>query len=670
MVIQYSLAMAVRQSMKKCIHPILCHGRLFSTTHSSHLSLQADDMVKPRPPPHRPASKAVQDQRDLFVDILQAHATRRDARQFLTRITQHDRNKETETPAQKDNARAALHSRRLQKSGVNCGALYRPGKAIIESPKFSLSTTVDHDKFRPRSQPVSHVTLVSVRSPQSIDDATLDGIALTLSQLVRLDMHVLVFLDLDDTAAARPLSLAAYRLQAERLVKLLGNHNSAGARHVDCPLTMSGSHDVKADMPRLLLDPLHRRSIPVLSNIAISSETGHMAPVRASDAMSALTRMLSGLDTVSSTAPSSQTSVTTRLDRLVVIDPLGGIPSVRRKDRGHVFINLEHELNGIVKDLEQVDNTDRNTYTNNLKMLHQCLALLPPETSALVVSPTEAASSSRMADSTTDQTDDQDPLMRAATRRTKNYLIHNLLTNRPPVSSSLPEARLADPLHARPASYGPTLVKRGMPLLMVPDPRTNPWTPTSSRPQIDITSHPDINLARLQALIEDSFRRKLDLPHYLARIKDRVAGVIIAGDYEGAAILTYEHDTSSAKDPQNQPCLLPYLDKFAVATRSQGSSGVADIVFQSMVSHCFPDGVVWRSKSDNPVNKWYFERAKGMCKLAPLRAGRGAAAAKGPEEGERDQWTMFWTTPGVEADSALWREYVSVCSGVEPSWLS
>lgn len=671
--------MAARCSVARCHHTIRATNRpcrTFSRTSSTnHEHPNFNDKTRPS---RQSTSKTVQEQRDLFVDILQAHATRRDARQFLTRIEQREPAKAyagTES-IRKGNAQAALHSRRLRNTGVNCGPLYGPGKAIIESPKFVATTDLDDDKFPDTSSPISHVILVTIRSPQSIDDCVLDGVALTLSQLVRLDMQVMVFLDIKGAAATRSLAPAAYRLQADRLVHALKEHNQAGARHVDSALTISPKHNVKTELPGLLLDPMQRRVIPILTNLAYNSSNGRITPIDMPEAVMSLTRLLSGLDSY----PTGPRPATNRLDRIVVIDPLGGVPSSRRTDRGHVFINLEHELSGIVEDLKQLADADRLAYTKNLQMLQACLSVLPPETSALIVSPSEAATAARMAGTTVDATaeDDQDGFIQAATRRTRNPLIHNLLTNRPPVSSSLPEARLTESTStlSRPAYYGPTLVKRGMPLLMVPDPSISAWMPPPSSPRIDITAHPDINLARLQALIEDSFRRKLDLAHYLSRIKDRFAGLIIVGEYEGAAILTYERSdpasAAAAHEDESRP-RIPYLDKFAVATRSQGSSGVADIVFQCMVSTCFPDGVVWRSRTDNPVNKWYFERAKGMCKLAPLQRhaelGQSEGSA-GSERGKRDEWTMFWTTPGVEADSALWREYVGICSGVEPSWLS
>jgi amino-acid N-acetyltransferase len=127
--------------------------------------------------------------------------------------------------------------------------------------------------------------------------------------------------------------------------------------------------------------------------------------------------------------------------------------------------------------------------------------------------------------------------------------------------------------------------------------------------------------------------------------------VIIAGEYEGGAILTWETppgvlDYGTA---DSRARMVPYLDKFAVLKRSQGSS-VADIVFKAMVRDCFPSGVCWRSRRQNPVNKWYFERSRGTWKLP----GTG--------------WTMFWTTPDLSMDQQTFRDYEGVCRGIVPSW--
>jgi len=101
-------------------------------------------------------------------------------------------------------------------------------------------------------------------------------------------------------------------------------------------------------------------------------------------------------------------------------------------------------------------------------------------------------------------------------------------------------------------------------------------------------------------LIEDSFGRRLDVDHYRSRIRDKTAAVIVAGNYEGAAIVTKESPAKASPGTW-----VPYLDKLAVSTKSQGSGGVADIVFNVLTS-AFPDDLIWRSRKANPVNKWVF----------------------------------------------------------------
>ena len=199
-----------------------------------------------------------------------------------------------------------------------------------------------------------------------------------------------------------------------------------------------------------------------------------------------------------------------------------------------------------------------------------------------------------------------------------------------------------------------TFVKRGMPLAIFPPPGHNGWQHTDGLVKsIDITQ-PPVDLPSLVHLVEDSFNRPLDVKHYLQRIKGHLAGVVVAGKYEGGAILTWESDDRlDAADGSGTPGAsraVPYLDKFAVRKRSQGSGGVADIVFTAMARICFPGGFVWRSRSNNPVNRWYFERAIGTWKLPG------------------SQWTIFWTTDEVALDPSKWASYVAVCRKVEPSW--
>jgi amino-acid N-acetyltransferase len=192
-----------------------------------------------------------------------------------------------------------------------------------------------------------------------------------------------------------------------------------------------------------------------------------------------------------------------------------------------------------------------------------------------------------------------------------------------------------------------------MPVKIIPDPRFNPWNSLSEiSKSLRLNSSPEIDFEKLKFLIEDSFNRPLDIDDYLSRVHNNLAGIIIAGDYEGGAILTWEKPPNR---PDRPP--VPYLDKFAVLKRSQGSGGVADVLFNAMVQDCFPNGVVWRSRKTNPVNKWYFERSTGTWQIPNA------------------QWTMFWTGNDVDSEGKKdqeWMErlndYVDVCENIQPSW--
>ena len=189
-----------------------------------------------------------------------------------------------------------------------------------------------------------------------------------------------------------------------------------------------------------------------------------------------------------------------------------------------------------------------------------CLALLSPTSSALVTTPSVAAA-------TPSQTAPQS-------------LIHNLLTDKPLISPSLPAGALRTPISST------TLLRHGLPISVY-----HTFDP-------DVAHETPLDFSRLVQLIEDSFGRRLDIDHYKNRVYDKLASIIVAGDYEGAAVVTNE--VAGTPDSRH---IVPYLDKFAVSSKSQGSGGVADIVFNVLMSS-FPGDLIWRSRKSNPVNKW------------------------------------------------------------------
>ncbi|KKY17837.1 putative acetylglutamate synthase [Phaeomoniella chlamydospora] len=593
---------------------------------------------------------------EFFFDLLNSAATKRDAKAYISRLKS---TKRVEKPAIPSHQPVEQNRHISPPShGVNLGGFFGHSRAVENTPVFKQYEHLDLDI---QHAGTVHVALVKVAVPQDLKDPTVEGIAQTLSQLARLSMVPCVVVD------TRPQIGTAFHevraegaRQANRLVDAIEKFRGSRASKVDSVMSLSDNNICKVFSRELLLRPLREGRIPVILPIAHTESTQRATVVSADDVMLALTKELAGLTinhqadehpgrlAVKYQALQKQISV----DRVILLDPCGAVISSGPQGRAHVFVNLEQEFEDIAKELSESNSKDigeTRIHLKNLQLLRSILTLLPPASSAIITTPEEASRSSRISRQAAQ-------VSSVGTRRKRNPLIHNLLTDKPAQSSSLPRARLG-PISESTEIVTSTFVKKGMPLTMLPDPRTTPWTPHG--PRINLHD-PRIDLPRLVHLIEDSFNRTLDLEHYLNRVNNRIAGLIIAGNYEGGAILTWE--TPPGVSPTDLSRQVPYLDKFAVLKRSQGAGGVADIVFNAMVRGCFPNGVCWRSRRTNPVNKWYFERARGTWKI--------------PET----EWTMFWTTKGVEDNivssrddghankTDLFTDYEGVCRNVEPSW--
>ena len=536
----------------------------------------------------------------------------------------------------------------LSQPVVNLGDFFGKARAVEDSPTFSQYGDVQEQEGE-ELEPL-HVALVKLTAPENYTDEVLEGIARTLSQLSRLSMAPCVLLDIQ-TAGSDWRS--QYRRQADRLTGAMHAVGGPTARLLDNILSF-GDADKIPDvfLRRLLLRPLRQGHIPIILPVAYSTSTQKAEPIPAASAVLALTREFAGLnlrlpiggDPEAASRAMKQLQNQVALDRIILVDRHGGIPRLRDPDRKQVFLNLEQEFDDIHRELDGLqDESARTQHKSNIDLLQQTLQLLSPQSSGLITTPDDAANRSVT-------TDDDTQVSSVRTRRQKNTLIHNLLTDKPAYSSSLPSGRLSctNSRSAPPVVSTTTFVKKGMPLTIFPDPNSQGWSPDNNGlPRLQLTD-PRIDLPRLVHLIDDSFNRKLDVQDYLNRVNDRIAGVIIAGEYEGGALFTWETPPGASDTDYDR--LVPYLDKFAVLKRSQGAGGVADILFNAMVRTCFPQGVCWRSRKDNPVNKWYFERSRGTWKL--------------PES----NWTMFWTTEEVLGDKSLFVDYEGVCRGVRPSW--
>jgi amino-acid N-acetyltransferase len=645
------------------------------------------------------------------MSVLGSSATKREAKSYLQRFTP-----QKDSPSKPRVVELKPHNSRG--NGVNLGEFYGPA-AVEESPQF-VQQPERQERLTVGSQ--MHVALVKIRAPQTLDDETLHGIGRTLSQLGRLGLISVVVIDCNDATGPNPMVPENWRLQAseqaERLIAAIDANGETGARLVDNVVGVSGKTGpgysktaAHITLRKLLMTPLRRGIIPVIPSVGYTHFTQIAVPVPADQIIMALTLQLAGIPT--KPLPDEDPNVirerlrTLRdqvsLDRLIILDPLGGIPSTDRPNGYHVFLNMEQEFDAAKTDLlkclsptedeESLQNQPRENivsdlgssnpfsrfaetefgaphqsiqpsataettkklkpenwiHLRNLQLVKWVLSMLPRSSSALLTTPEEAANSGK---------DTPFQAARVGTRRQRNPLIHNLLTDKPVFSSSLPVGRLghqaviSEPVFRAENITPTTFAKHGMSVTIFPDPSVTPWEPPlPGKPHLSLTDS-KIDLPRLVHLIEDSFGRKLDVEDYLKRVDGRIAGVIIAGEYEGGALLTWETPPGVEDDgsPESRARMIPYLDKFAVLKRSQGSGGVADLIFKAMVRDCFPNGVVWRSRKDNPVNKWYFERSRGTWKLP----GTG--------------WTMFWTTPELSLDKQLFLDCEGVCRGIEPSW--
>lgn len=580
-----------------------------------------------------PSAHAVQSQRarqkqadrEFFADLLSSAATKRDAKAYISRL------KTTTKLTGPSNLSGTQHVFPPSKSTVDPNSIFGRSRAVDASPVFPQGTNVDQQP--PEELAKLHVALVKIAELDELDDEAVHGIAQTLVQLSRLSMAPVVIIDVrpvDNVQEWRNLAVG----HADRLVAAVDAVSENGARRVDDILSFSSEERASLAIPTLLLRPLRRSRIPVILPLAFSETSQQAVRISGDAAVLALTEGFASTQTQKRGDGQLRQSVS--LDRVIVIDTSGPIPSTKPAEDTHVFVNIQQEYHSLQEELRSsTDSKVSPRHASNLRMVRRALKMLPPAASGLITTPEEAANSS--------QAKRGEQTSGVGTRRQKNPLIHNLLTDKPAYSSSLPSGRLG---MSSDTASGSTFVKNGMPLTTLPNPAAQEWT-AEKQPWIKLTD-PRIDLDRLVYLINDSFDRKLDVDAYLERVNDRIAGVIIAGEYDGGAILTWE--TPPGADPNDSSRLVPYLDKFAVLKTSQGAGGVADILFNAMVRDCFPNGVCWRSRKNNPVNKWYFERSRGTWKIPGMN------------------WTMFWTTPGVAEGGRTFADYEAVCRGVQPTW--
>lgn len=322
---------------------------------------------------------------------------------------------------------------------------------------------------------------------------------------------------------------------------------------------------------------LRAGEIPVISPFALDSFCRSVR-IDANDVIAGLARGMVEASALDDSMRHSELSEEVDLTplRLMIINREGGVPSYARSGYPHLLINLTSEHSHIHETFHEPWRHSHPTALSNLALARTCLAYMPPTSSAVMVS-----------------------------HRSPSSLIANLITNKPAVSSSLPHALLQG--NRRLTPHTPTLLRRGLPIQV-------------------LRSSAEIDRSKMSALLEQSFGRVLDDTSFYQRLEKTLDFVIIAGDYAGAAIVTKE-SCPGLSTP------ITYLDKFAVLPSHQGD-GTVDFLWVALhdesygLGHTFsanPNGgkggqgegcdLVWRSRANNPVNKWYFERSSGHVRM-------------------------------------------------------
>ncbi|KAF5355887.1 hypothetical protein D9756_004102 [Leucocoprinus leucothites] len=556
-----------------------------------------------QPVPHAPpeGDEPPPSENDFIMSILRANPSSRDTRSYVQSFG-------GPRPLQKPNP-SASHKHLAPTSATEDIVIPPPPEPTESTAKSISKTTLEHPKSIPiiasiLNPVIRRTALVKVQGP--FTDVQLDSISRGLVYLEKLGLVSVIVVENDDQPRGEQDERTVIVEETMRIVNSL-EKQGARARPVVGAIVRLGpkpgdeedpnssdfvppeTHTNPSDLTPIR-SALRSGEIPVIAPFALDSFLRSVR-VDANDVIAGLTRGMveaAALDRSRENAEDGFLEFSDEVDltplRLMIINREGGVPSYARSGYPHLLINLDSEFNHILETFEDKWRYTKPTSLSNLALARTCLNYMPPTSSAIMVS-----------------------------HKSPSALIGNLITNKPAVSSSLPHALLQGNRKLTP--HTPTLLRKGLPIQV-------------------FRSTAEIDKAKLNHLLEQSFKRGLDEEAFYKRLDETLDFVIVAGDYAGAAIVTNEPDPSSPDEP------VSYLDKFAVLPSHQGD-GTVDFLWVALhdetygLGHPFsanPNGgrggvgegkdLVWRSRANNPVNKWYFERSTGHVRLG--------------------SWVLFW----------------------------
>jgi amino-acid N-acetyltransferase len=449
---------------------------------------------------------------------------------------------------------------------------HRSKPAPVPAELVATAQTQAEALMHPMAQSIidpvhQHTGLVKIQGP--FTDRQLASVAEGMVYLRRLGLIAILVLDREDWDPSRPDARSVMAAEVLRLADLIERAGGLARPMLEPILKRAEDGTYEVDNVTGLVAAIRHGEIPVLPPFALSN-ISQSTCVPANELILGLTRCLAELPS------SSRSKVDLRPLRLMVINQEGGIPSYARGGTPHLSINLESEFDYINDTF--VWGKTHPTSLSNLALMRDCLEVLPRTSSAIIVS-----------------------------HRSPKALIANLVTNRPAHSPSLHASSLPPFLQLQ---HTPTILRHGLPIRVC-------------------YSLKDVNLASLTTLLETSFGRTLDQEAYYARLEQSLDFMIVAGDCAAVAIVTREGPTRDVS----------YLDKFSILPSLQGD-GTVDFLWGALRDETFGLGLldalnnngglegrgtgvdlVWRSRADNMINRWYFERSNGFAKLNEMGKG-------------------------------------------------
>ncbi|KPV74538.1 uncharacterized protein RHOBADRAFT_54344 [Rhodotorula graminis WP1] len=577
-------------------------------------------------------------QRDLILTVLEAAPSARDSRFYLRNFDPATRPSRQETSAKPANTESDKPGFPLFDQETPTTAFSRsiptaasssPSPAAAATPQNEhkgKTTLADELLSSPASR---HTGLVKVQGPFS--DRQLESIAEGMVYLKKLGLVSIIVLDneqwredelrihnlaIPEDERKRHIVKLRARMKREtiRFTDMLEAKGGAarpllegvlcvtGAAFEDTwtpiastsakPYEAADTHDLFVDSLSSIRNAVRQGEIPVIPPIALDAACFSLC-VPANDAVRAIASGLADAERGAGLRYEADARLDNDVDltpvRLMIINREGGIPSPARGGDPHLSINLSSEFDYIHKTF--IWQETHPTALSNLALIRDCLFHLPRTASGVLVS-----------------------------HRSPRSLIANLITNKPAHSPSLAH----DLLPRRNMQHQPTIVRRGLPIRV-------------------FRSMADVDEDKLTRVLEASFGKTLDRTPYYARLARDLDFCIVAGDYQAVAIVTNEQ----ALDPATGAALvdadtgapvppIAYLDKFAVLPSLQGD-GTVDFLWGALRDESWGLGLldalnpnvgglggqgiardlVWRSRANNPVNKWYWDRATGFFKIPP-----------------------------------------------------